>query len=527
MRHRVFSTAAVAAFAFAVALPSAAPAADGAEQLLARHAAYVGWHDGDGTVRSVRVTMEQPLPTPAPGATPDPLAATSLRYVTVRRGILYRQRAVGAVASEEGFTGSRFWRSNGNGNTVPLRARSLREALTSDLIDAEALSGVPATLRPGRSFDGKAVAVLRVAPLGGAVADVYVDPATGAFAGYTFEPDEPAMRVTEHVVSYAEFAPGKRYVSAVRGDEASQPPLRVTAFEPNVPVSDTDLHPPAPRATWTFGEPRTVPMSVILATPMYGSGNYRSVVFDAVVNGHIGRFLFDSGAASVLMSDGFARTAGVKDVARSAYFGVNGRAVRSTVGTVETFAIGGNTLHDLTISHAGDMFPGIDGIVGYDVLAAAIVDVDLDAKTITMLDPARYGVHVDKGAYAFPLDLSDFHAGVTVQVEGNLLSSVWLDSGDSFFVILPHTLQDRVRAVEDSQTIFGGVDGAGDQLASCSRLNEMQIGPYRYQQALSCFAPNDAFGTDGGLIGFDFLRHFNWTFDYPDGTVVLTPNHDR
>ena len=56
------------------------------------------------------------------------------------------------------------------------------------------------------------------------------------------------------------------------------------------------------------------------------------------------------------------------------------------------------------------------------------------------------------------------------------------------------------------------------------RLNEIQIGPYRYQKALSCFAANDAFGIDGGLLGFDFLRHFNWTFDYPHNRVVLTPN---
>ena len=28
----------------------------------------------------------------------------------------------------------------------------------------------------------------------------------------------------------------------------------------------------------------------------------------------------------------------------------------------------------------------------------------------------------------------------------------------------------------------------------------------------------------GGLLGIDFLKHFNWTFDYPDGKLILTPN---
>ena len=526
MRHRVFFTAAVAAFALVLALPFAARADGGAEQVLAQHASYVGWRDGDGTLTSARVTVERTMPTPAPDATPDPLAPTSARTLTVRRGTLFRSSANGRIDAQDGFTGSRFWRSNENGFTVPLKGRALRQALTANLIRAEAFAGVPAVERPGTTFDGKAVAVIRLTPAGGAPADLFLERASGALAGYTVDPDDAPERWTVHVVSYAEFAPGKRYVSAWHYGDAHAP-WRVTAFAPNVPVTDADLHPPAPRATWTFGEPRTIPMDVVLATPKYGSGNYRSVRFDAVVNGHIGRFLFDSGAGAILLSDDFARAAGVKDVARSAYSGVNGRAVRATVGTVDTFAVGGNTLHDVTVTHGGGLSAGLDGIVGYDMLAGAIVDVDLDGKTITLLDPAHYDVRVERGAYAFPVDLSEFHAGVSVTLENNVLSSVWLDTGDDFFVILPHALGQRIPALPSAEVLFSGVDGVGSEIATCSRFNEMLVGPYRYQQALSCFAPNGAFGSDGGLIGFDFLRHFNGTFDYPDGTVVLTPNHDR
>ena len=122
-----------------------------------------------------------------------------------------------------------------------------------------------------------------------------------------------------------------------------------------------------------------------------------------------------------------------------------------------------------------------------------------------------------------------------VKVNDTVLPSVWIDTGDDFFVILPHELEKKNLALVNTFTVgqrfvveqmvhFGGVDGSGTDAAKCVRLNEIQIGPYRYQKALSCFAPNDAFGSDGGLIGFDFLRHFNWTFDYPHGKLVLTPN---
>ena len=57
----------------------------------------------------------------------------------------------------------------------------------------------------------------------------------------------------------------------------------------------------------------------------------------------------------------------------------------------------------------------------------------------------------------------------------------------------------RRRTVEFERAYFGGVYGSGAEPANCARLNEIQVGPYRYQKALSCFAPNDTFGADGGL----------------------------
>ena len=198
--------------------------------------------------------------------------------------------------------------------------------------------------------------------------------------------------------------------------------------------------------------------------------------------------------------------------------------------------IGGSTLHDVILTHGtsfGDS--GLDGIVGFDVLAGSVAEVNLVNKTLTIRDPDGYAAAVPQGAYAFPIDMSDFEAGVPVKINDTVLPSVWLDTGNDFFVILPHELEKKTVALANTITIggqftfdqtvyFGGVDGAGAEPARCVRLNEIQVGPYRYQKALSCFAPTDTFGADGGLIGFDFLRHFNWTFDYPHGKVVLTPN---
>jgi len=34
----------------------------------------------------------------------------------------------------------------------------------------------------------------------------------------------------------------------------------------------------------------------------------------------------------------------------------------------------------------------------------------------------------------------------------------------------------------EKMVYFGGVDGSGAELARCVRLNEIQVGPYRYQR---------------------------------------------
>ena len=67
---------------------------------------------------------------------------------------------------------------------------------------------------------------------------------------------------------------------------------------------------------------------------------------------------------------------------------------------------------------------------------------------------------------------------------------------------------------------YTGAFGVGN----CVLLHEALIGPYRYQSPPLCFIGSGVFGEDGGAIGNDFLRHFDWTIDYPDAKFVLTPN---
>ena len=147
----------------------------------------------------------------------------------------------------------------------------------------------------------------------------------------------------------------------------------------------------------------------------------------------------------------------------------------------------------------------------------------------------RWSRRSHAGAYAFPVNLAEFVPEIPLNVRGVMTHPIF-DTGNSSFVTLSEDLRTsgKIVALTDAMRVnnqmmeyqftFYGVDGPTPYPEKCSRLTELQIGPYKYQNVETCFALPQVFGRDGGLIGFDFLKHFNWTFDYPESKLVLTPN---
>ena len=70
--------------------------------------------------------------------------------------------------------------------------------------------------------------------------------------------------------------------------------------------------------------------------------------------------------------------------------------------------------------------------------------------------------------------------------------------------------------------MISGVGGGSGSLDSCGAAQSMRIGPIAYEHVPFCFHALEV-GSDG-LLGFDFFKNFAWTFDYPDGKIVITPN---
>jgi hypothetical protein len=521
MLNRVFFTAALAACSLAgpcAAQPAAA--ADAAHDALARHAAYVGHPDAlVSTYRLAPPPKATPAPAPSPGTGP---TFEPAEEVTYRRGLQYHEIDRGeGVSTESGFDGRAYWTSNENRYTVTAHEDAERRAITENAVAADAFDdATDVRPRPAQTIDGVQTDVVRVTPRGGIPADLAIDRATGAFVQITYDPEGPNGN-TVRVAGYTEVAPGVRVPAAYRyGSDTTYALLRAFVR----PVTDEELQrPAAPTAVWTFGSGDPVRIEIAR-----GAWAGQSVIVHASINGKPGTFLLDSGASQVLLYRPYADKLGLTMLGKTAYSGVNGGSREARYARAGSITIGDNTLSNVVLAISArdpDDHGTIDGILGFDVLAGSLVHVDLIKQIVEFADPSQMMAAVPKNGFAFAVNLADGTPEVAVKAGGTSTRATF-DTGDDFNVILSDRLtkSGRVVGLVRDTIYFGGVDGVANEPASCMYLHEIAVGPFRFQNALTCFGSERVFGRDGGLIGFDFLRHFDWTFDYQREHVILAPN---
>ena len=519
-------------------LPAGALTNDAAA-IIAKHEAYVG--HPQGLVLTYRYTRTATTPAASKDQPKDDSSAPTV--TTFRRGAVYHR--IGdeeGDSTENGFTGRAFWASNENGYTVVEYEDAARNRLTRNVVKGDLLTDVPASLRGSQTVDGVAADVVRITPPSGIPADIAFDHATGAYVQVTYDPDNGYGRSVVHYDGYTEIAPGVRVPSGYHYNAYGAWKLAEHAVRV---VTNEDLRGPVPIAKWNFASTDAVPIDLVdHPTPYAFMPRGQAVELRATIQGHTGRFLLDSGAAGIVLYRPYADALKLTMLGRTDFSGVNGQAVEARSARVPSIELGKNSLTNVVVTVAPPVQADpttpqsvpVDGILGYDFLAGALVDVDTANRTIRILDPSVMEPTVGKGAYAFTVNLATRQPEVVVRVN-NVTTRAIFDTGDDFLALLSDDLKTSGRLVAlndvlnvgggqtaDYQITFMGVDGPSDVPAQCSRLNEILVGPYRYQNVETCFGPAKVFGRDGGLIGFDFLRHFNWTFDYAESKLVLTPN---
>lgn len=474
--------------ATAVAADAQAPA------LLAKHRAYVGWQFGDGTFKSMRIT----------GDVTDEQGEKTERFVMLSKGLVYHdvytELKLGNVTSHAGFTGNLFWRSDFNGFTTPMYGEHAKSLASFTLLQQEGTTELPASFVENKTVDGKPVGVVRVTLQNGAAIDLAVDPQTGAYVQAIIDPDG-ANETTYHILAYRDVLPGKKMISAYRINDGKRK-YTYEGFEPNIPVSDAELHPPAPTAAWSFGSDDSFPITL---TPT-------RILIDATVNGVKGRFILDTGANAIVLDEAFAGRARVETLKGKSEAATMYGMIPTRVRRTATIALGGSTLHNALVfsedfrshDYRGLDRQGYDGLVGYDLFAGAIVKLDLYGAKMALLDPASDL----SGARGLPLlvDLSEGIPAIPMTLNKSIAVSAFLDTGNPGVVFYGPDLV-RKRHLK----IFAG----------CGNIQSLTIGPITYAGQEAC---EWGFAADNMLLGYDFLKHFDYIFDYPHGVIYMAPN---
>ena len=336
---------------------------------------------------------------------------------------------------------------------------------------------------------------------------------------------EPLRRFCfSFVIVFATIATGGFATAA--GSEPS--PVPSPAASGATGSSPTPAARPSYASHWDFVEDDSLPIEVRHAAAMVDQGG-GYVVFNATIDGKMGSFLLDTGAASIILSQRFAQSLNLPALGTTAYTGIAGNRIGAQVALVKDLGVGKSVLHDVVVdiseNENADLGRRLDGTIGYLLFAKALVDVDLNAQRMRVYDPTRFEPTVTKKSYIFDIDLATRQPKIAGTIGNGIAIHPILDTGNALLLSLSDSLRDgnRLVATHAATMRFTGVDGRTED-TDCAHVTRVSFGPINYDGPIVCFFKAKMFGSDGGIVGFDFLQRFNWTIDYPDKKFVLTPN---
>ena len=499
---------------------------DEAAALLAKHKAYVGWEFGDGTFKTLRI--EGTASRLGKDGKPKPIWT----FVDARRGIIHRESWKSLETGGEsvsGFTGSTFWYSDENGFTVPIVSETLKTDLAEAVLFNEATTVYPATVIRRDAVNAKPVVVLQEKMPTGTLMELSIDPQTGAYARAVIDPGDRARTI--EVDGYDEATPGKRLISSWHYAD-SKNRYSAKAFA-NPPLSDGDFRPPPQRASWAFASPKPFPIEVKEQANLP-----QRILILARVNGHEGRFIFDTGAEGIFFTKEFAARASLKKHAAALTVGTLYGDTRGYYVDVDSLAFGdGSVLRNFVAIQDQELDfsrERADGLIGFTLLAGAIVDVDFDAAQMTLYDP-HVSAPDESNGFVVTADLSGGVPSVPIKLNRTTTLRALLDTGDYLHVLIPAQLIGKILVRRGN---FAGLDPAGWGAAGgaiqrsaasawryetpqCGTLTSIQFGPVNYDAPPFCFS--DAIEPGAALVGLDFLKNFNMVFDYPDSKIIMVP----
>jgi predicted aspartyl protease len=243
-------------------------------------------------------------------------------------------------------------------------------------------------------------------------------------------------------------------------------------------------------------------------------------------------FVLDTGAGTSLLTPSLASRLNVAASGEKEGHTAGGR-VKVALGRVESLSLGDCSLADLDVgiidlSHiARAIGAKIDGDLGYNFLRHFRVTIDYRAAELRLDDPQRFDyfgegalteVSMQLASAAKPLILLETF------VNGRGPFQFALDTGTSTSAISSALASELgIRGVP----MGSGTTGGAQVGLTAGRVDSMQVGGGKIQDVAVVIGPflailSEAAGVAlDGIVGYNFLRHYKVTIDYPNLVLSL------
>ncbi len=254
------------------------------------------------------------------------------------------------------------------------------------------------------------------------------------------------------------------------------------------------------------------------------------------------RFVIDSGAGFVVVSDDLAKKLKIRPIASGGTSrGVSGTGRFNIVyGILDRVAFGGMTIENVPTYirkvHEGER-SHVDGYIGLSVLSSFLVAVDFERRTLELRPSGTPAAPVAEGDISVPYRITN---GGMLSVRADIGKDVPLnfivDTGASSTVVSQHAFDRFNLAEKQHKGVTVRVVGAGGVTENVPIvvLDRLAIvGATRRQDfvraiVLDLDPVNETAGFEqSGIIGSDFLRFYRVEFDFDQGMVILRPNAKR
>jgi hypothetical protein len=308
---------------------------------------------------------------------------------------------------------------------------------------------------------------------------------------------------------------------------------RITSDKYGVALTNDDIAiPPTREGIVQFPSGKTqidVPSDVTVENVPYGINmTFADPYIRVTINGRGMDMLLDSTESGMVMDDQIAKDVGLT---RYGPYDKDDKGLwYPTRAVISALNIGDMQMHDVAValrhlqSHAGDK--KIVGVVGYDFLANAVVEIDYDHHVVKAFDPAQFIPPSD--AMPTPVNIDDGIPFVSAQVGKSFGDYFLLDTTSPFTIIFSSFAQAHPDDIKDQGKGRGISSGFfKDSDVKATELKSLIFGGVNFQEwlAFEFDSVDDYEGVSAdGVIGCDFLQYFNVFFDYGHHLVYLEPN---